>query len=185
MSGCDSGFADCNISNADGCEIDTTGDPANCGSCGSACGPYAHASAVCQNSACAMGVCDAGFADCNSTNADGCEVDTAGDAENCGTCGHACSQGQVCTGGSCVCQDADGDNAGSEPCGADCDDDDATVHPGADEVCDDNIDNDCDGLTDEDCGQIGGGGCGCSSEGGAFSGGLWLLPGLVFWRRRR
>ncbi len=36
----------------------------------------------------------------------------------------------------------------------DCDDDDPDVNPGADEICDDGIDNDCDGLTDgedEDC----------------------------------
>lgn len=41
--------------------------------------------------------------------------------------------------------DEDGDGA---PSGADCDDRDATVYPGASEICDE-IDNDCDALVDE------------------------------------
>jgi len=32
----------------------------------------------------------------------------------------------------------------------DCDDSDATINPGADEVCDDEVDNDCDELTDDE-----------------------------------
>ena len=47
------------------------------------------------------------------------------------------------------CWDGDGDSYGDEMCsGDDCDDADPSINPGADEVCDDEIDNDCDGFID-------------------------------------
>ena len=41
--------------------------------------------------------------------------------------------------------DADGFDADE-----DCDDEDADVHPGAEEICDDGVDNDCDNATDDE-----------------------------------
>ncbi len=58
------------------------------------------------------------------------------------------------------CTDADGDGYSPDggDCGeVDCDDTDATVNPGATEICDDGIDNDCDGdidAADSDCAGV-------------------------------
>jgi len=87
----------------------------------------------------------------------------------------------------CVDDDADGDGT---PRGADCDDGDPTVHPSAEESCDDEGDEDCDGAADgldPECrGQVEGDGTGgCAVGGGEAVGALgWLLV-LGAGRRRR
>ncbi len=62
---------------------------------------------------------------------------------------NSCSAIYTCTQNACVadCEaDADGDGY-SAKCG-DCNDENATVHPGADEICD-GVDNDCNGIVDD------------------------------------
>ncbi len=70
-------------------------------------------------------------------------------------------------------EDFDGDSDGWTSCGPDgqagtadddCDDNDATVNPGLEEVCGDNKDNDCDGTIDEDVDEDGDGFTTCGGD---------------------
>ncbi|MDB4932517.1 MAG: uncharacterized protein JWM10_5001, partial [Myxococcaceae bacterium] len=114
---CDEGFADCDGQQANGCEVALGTDATHCGGCAVVC-TYAHATGVCGNSACALGTCDAGWADCNGNPADGCEVSLTSDLAHCGTCATACAgapNAAATCGGSCgfACDathaDCDGD----------------------------------------------------------------------------
>jgi len=67
----------------------------------------------------------------------------------------------------CACADADGD--GVTRCDGDCDDADATIYPGAPEVCGDGIDQDCNGQ-DKRKGCKSDGGGGGSKPGGGGTG---------------
>ncbi|MBN2493892.1 MAG: lamin tail domain-containing protein [Deltaproteobacteria bacterium] len=85
-----------------------------------------------------------------------------------------------------LCSDRDLDGYTDRQCGGnDCDDDNADVHPGATERCDDELDNDCDGAVDaqdDDCAS--GEGCGCRASAPEAS--PWIaLAALCFWLRRR
>jgi hypothetical protein len=72
---------------------------------GESCAPctYAHASAVCDNGACAMGDCTTGFGDCDTSPDNGCELPTSADPKNCGGCGTVCAGGLHCVKSNCGC----------------------------------------------------------------------------------
>jgi hypothetical protein len=65
---------------------------------------YTNATALCTNGACALGGCNSGYANCNSSSFDGCEVNTLTSYLNCGRCGNVCG-GASCSNGACRCGD--------------------------------------------------------------------------------
>ncbi len=85
--------------------------------------------------------------DCNDSDA----AVHPGATEKCGDKVDNNCNGQVdegcATGNQGVDSDGDGYKTGPE----DCNDNDASVHPGATEKCGDQVDNDCDGVVDEGC----------------------------------
>jgi endonuclease I len=101
---------------------------------------------VCDTSAdgpCGQTVCQPATGQCAfSLKADGALCDD----------GDPCTVTSTCRGGDCLpgpLVDADGDGYPPIACGGgDCDELRASVHPGAEEICQDGLDNDCDGLVD-------------------------------------
>ncbi len=125
---CNAGFANCDGSSANGCEVNLTSDPNHCNSCSTVCA-YTNASATCNSGACTLGTCNAGFANCDGNAANGCEVNLSSDVNNCNACGTKCPT----TGGTPVCTSG---TCGYSSCGAGL----ATCPPGA--TCATNTTND-------------------------------------------
>lgn len=226
----DANARDCNGLVDDGCEVDVTNDPDNCGTCGTKCGagerchkgkcgcptgqidcgesegcidvsrndwncgtcghlctvpddapePPDHMTYGCGNSECGKLRCSDGWkeawADCNDDiETDGCEINTATDPKNCGTCGHACAPGQFCLSdglnppkcacdpGQAMCGDAENpwcadlqnDKVNCGTCGHQCPGGRANGSPVCtkgfcDYVCDQGF-GDCDGNPDNGC----------------------------------
>ena len=101
---CLQGYGDCNrdlrTAGGDGCEVNFATDPANCGMCGNACN-VANGAPACVGGECAIAACNTGFADCDQSAFNGCEVRLADDFFNCGACGVICGSDQYCSGGTC------------------------------------------------------------------------------------
>jgi hypothetical protein len=127
---CDPGFADCDANPANGCETNISTSPTNCGACGMVC-LLPNATPACSSGNCTIVQCSAGFANCDGQDANGCEVNTQTDPNNCGACGHICSIANgtaACVAGVCAVATC---NAGW----SDCDNNPANgceAHTGAD-----------------------------------------------------
>jgi hypothetical protein len=87
---CSQGFGDCNGSASDGCEATLATDPNNCGMCNMKC-TVTNGVGSCANNTCGIGMCNAGFGNCDNNLMNGCETSTTGDVNNCGMCGTKCS----------------------------------------------------------------------------------------------
>ncbi len=101
---CNGGFADCDMKPSDGCEINTTTDPKNCGTCGTLCSE-ANGSAVCNSGTCGLGPCNPGFLNCDGKYASGCNVNSNTDTNNCGGCNNVCNLANstsTCSAGACA-----------------------------------------------------------------------------------
>ncbi|MEZ4408038.1 MAG: MXAN_6577-like cysteine-rich protein [Polyangiales bacterium] len=86
---CEMGFGDCDNDRANGCEANLRASVAHCGGCGRACS-LAHATPRCDGGACRVQSCEAGWANCDGNDANGCEVNVRASNTNCGGCGRVC-----------------------------------------------------------------------------------------------
>ncbi|HVW28012.1 MAG TPA: MXAN_6577-like cysteine-rich protein [Polyangiaceae bacterium] len=89
------------LSGCSGRCVDLTSDRNNCGQCANYC-PYPYnATSTCVASVCSS-TCTTGYADCNESSSDGCEVALNTDRNNCGACGKACATNELCSQGVCA-----------------------------------------------------------------------------------
>lgn len=122
---CQAPWIRCNT-DEEGCEVNASTDPRNCGGCGMVCTSL-RGEASCVNSECVI-ECNAGFGDCDRDPRTGCETATT-DVDNCGQCGNKCpdTQGEpYCVDGRCglaSCEEGRGDCDGDEQCETDLSDD--------------------------------------------------------------
>jgi hypothetical protein len=79
--------------------VDLESNVQHCGQCARPCPPRTPPPGmvqVCQGGACGQFACAGLRGDCNNDIADGCEINTATDTNNCGGCGTKCAPGQRC-----------------------------------------------------------------------------------------
>jgi hypothetical protein len=147
VSTCTAGYADCDQSGANGCEISVDADAAHCGVCAHACSNV-HGTPACAAGLCSI-QCDSGWGNCNSSPDDGCELALDSDVNNCGVCAKQCNS-----------------TTGTPSCAAGVCHTECTTGLGD---CDGNVDNGCESNTQTDPVHCGACAKVCSSVGGTPS----------------
>jgi alpha-tubulin suppressor-like RCC1 family protein len=103
IAACDPGYGHCNADLTDGCETDLNTSLDHCGGCGDRC-LRANAAPACIGGTCRIGACNAGWGNCDDTDANGCETDVTSSNDHCGRCGNRCSPPNAagaCAAGDC------------------------------------------------------------------------------------
>ena len=103
VASCNAGLGNCDGDLANGCETRFTTSTEHCGRCGARCAPE-RAVGACVDAVCRILTCEPGYADCDGSVANGCEVDTRASTDHCGGCGQRCAEtggAGLCVGGAC------------------------------------------------------------------------------------
>jgi len=82
---CAAGLGNCDGDPTNGCETNLRTDADHCGDCATGCS-LPNAKPSCAGGICRVESCVAPFDDCNGDPADGCEVNTKTNVDNCGAC---------------------------------------------------------------------------------------------------
>lgn len=136
---CNEGFADCDRTRDNGCEINLQTNSRNCNECDAECPADPGKSPYCKAGECGQTVCAAGRGDCNGDPSDpggACETSLDDDADNCGACGNKCEAVNAevaCVDGKCVisgCKDSWVDCSGGYTDGCETNTDVSVAHCG-------------------------------------------------------
>lgn len=95
---CTTGFGNCDMNPANGCETDLRTSAMHCGACGNACPSGPSGTSTCTGGTCSV-TCNAGYGNCNGVVSDGCEVDLNTNPLHCGMCNRRCAAATNATAG--------------------------------------------------------------------------------------
>lgn len=86
VSSCTAPYLTCKAGATGSCEVNSSNDVNNCGTCNHVCDPIANGTVACTASNCAVGSCDPTFGNCDGDVTNGCESLTTFDVYHCGSC---------------------------------------------------------------------------------------------------